>query len=229
LTAIPHANGLPSVGLLLSEKEMVEFTPFFYPTRILLWSVVLQCSICSHGRRAAHGFVQTIATHGWVALEIFEDFISLFFSHIADSRAGQLYAWDRSAVVPRDLLDLLKPHAPIFMTGVAHDDDLKDLDERMAPLCGIDQGHIVAYFFASPLHRWYVEWKLSEMLPAFSIQACNTLNFVITVRLAAEGRMGPKRNPTPTLPRRILPRLSCLVSTARLLPESGIHNQNGTV
>ena len=61
-----------------------------------------------------------------------------------------------------------------------------------------DQWHIVAYFFASPLHRWYVEWKLSEMLPAFPIQAPNILNLVITVisnfspkRLVAEGRIGP--------------------------------------
>ena len=40
---------------------------------------------------------------------------------------------------------------------------------------------IAGYFFASPLHRSFVEWKLSGQNPAVPIQAPNLLEFVIQV------------------------------------------------
>jgi len=84
-----------------------------------------------------------------------------------------------------------------FRNGWLHTDRLRNAD----------RGETVAYFFASSLHRWYVEWKLFDMLPAVPIQADNILKFVITMisefspkRLAAEGRIGPSgfRRPLET-------------------------------
>lgn len=40
---------------------------------------------------------------------------------------------------------------------------------------------VVGYFFASPLHRLFVEWQLSGQNPAIPIQAPNLLEFVIQV------------------------------------------------
>jgi hypothetical protein len=56
----------------------------------------------------------------------------------------------------------------------------------------------VGYFFPSPLHRWYVEWKLSDSLPPTQFQANSLLDFVIDVfhlfsprLLSAERSIGP--------------------------------------
>ena len=110
-----------------------------------------------------------------------------------------------------------------FHNGWLHTDTLR----------GIGQGHIVAYFFASSLHRWYVEWKLSDMVPAFPIQTCNILNFVIAVisnfspkRLAAEGRIGPGgiQRPPEALYRDEFYRCCrvCFNGSVVTFPESGI-------
>ena len=54
------------------------------------------------------------------------------------------------------------------------------------------------YFFASSLHRWYMEWKLWDTLPQTQIQANSLLEFVINAigrfssrNLSAERRLGP--------------------------------------
>jgi hypothetical protein len=37
----------------------------------------------------------------------------------------------------------------------------------------------VGYFFALSLHRWYVEWKLWDIVPANPFQAVNLLTYVV--------------------------------------------------
>lgn len=66
-----------------------------------------------------------------------------------------------------------------------------------------DLGHIglsdtVGYFFPSHLHRWFVEWKLWDTIPAIPFQAADILTFVVDViskfsphLLSAERRIGP--------------------------------------
>jgi hypothetical protein len=97
------------------------------------------------------------------------------------------YVTDAQFASEPDALDKLQI---CFRNGWLH------TDSRCDPDWGFMD--VVAYFFASSLHRWYVEWRLLEMLPAVPIQAGNILSFVITViskfspkRLAAEGRIGP--------------------------------------
>ena len=54
------------------------------------------------------------------------------------------------------------------------------------------------FFFTSPLHRWYVEWKLFDTLPAIPFEAVDILKFVVDVvskfsphLLSAKRRIGP--------------------------------------
>ena len=68
---------------------------------------------------------------------------------------------------------------------------------------GISPEETVAYFFASPLHRWYVEWKLWDNYPAPSIEMGDILAFVIQVirkfspkRLATEQNLPSGENRT---------------------------------
>jgi len=67
LTAIPHSDGLPPVGLPLSEEEMAEFTSVLYPQPENYFDPsFFEVLFALTGGRvgAACGFVQTIATHG---------------------------------------------------------------------------------------------------------------------------------------------------------------------
>jgi hypothetical protein len=110
-----------------------------------------------------------------------------------------------------------------FRNGWLHTDSFRDPDGR----------DIIAYFFASSLHRWYVEWKLFEMLPAVPIQADNILNFMIIAiskfspkRLADEGRIGPSGilRPLETQYQDEFYRTCCICSSSLIMtfPESGI-------
>jgi hypothetical protein len=75
-----------------------------------------------------------------------------------------------------------------FHNGWLHTDDLGS----------IDLSDTVGYLFPSPLHRWFVEWKLWDTIPAIPFQAVDILAFVIDVfskfsprLLSAERRIGP--------------------------------------
>jgi len=53
-------------------------------------------------------------------------------------------------------------------------------------------------FFPSPLHRWYVEWKLQDTLPAIPFNVVDILELIIGViakfsprKLSTERRIGP--------------------------------------
>lgn len=39
----------------------------------------------------------------------------------------------------------------------------------------------VGYFFQSPLHRWYVDWKLCDTVSAPQFQANDVVEFVVDV------------------------------------------------
>ena len=75
-----------------------------------------------------------------------------------------------------------------FRHGWLHTDDLGD----------IGLSDTVGYFFPSSLHRWFVEWKLWDTIPAVPFQAVDILPFVVDViskfsprLLSAERRIGP--------------------------------------
>ena len=62
----------------------------------------------------------------------------------------------------------------------------------------MDSPDDVGYYFPSSLHRWYVEWKLSDVLPPTRFQPTSLLEFVIDVirlfsphYLSAKRRIGP--------------------------------------
>jgi len=129
------------------------------------------------------------------------------------------YVTDAHFESESDALDKLQV---CFRKGWLHTDDFRD-----------DQGDIVAYFFASSLHRWYVEWELFEMLPAIPFRAGNILNFMITTisefspkRLAAERRIGPSgfQRPLETQYQDEFYRSCCICSKGLIVtfPESGI-------
>ena len=67
LTAIPQSDGLPPVGLLLSEEEMAEFRSVLYPQPNNYFDLSFFDALfaLTEGHvGAACGFAQTIATHG---------------------------------------------------------------------------------------------------------------------------------------------------------------------
>jgi hypothetical protein len=75
-----------------------------------------------------------------------------------------------------------------YRNGWLHTDNLRD----------INQSDTVGYFFPSPLHRWFIEWKLFDTIPAIPFQAVDILTFVVDVistfsprLLSAERRIGP--------------------------------------
>ncbi len=119
--------------------------------------------------------------------------------------SGKLYTWDMFSrmVGPRYLFKKLAG-ASACVKGLSQDADLQDLvfsqvlrngqvtkadfiDDSKLQLCLDTDGSMltntlvttVAYFFASPLHRRFVEWKLWDNYPAPSID--DILTFVIQV------------------------------------------------
>lgn len=44
-----------------------------------------------------------------------------------------------------------------------------------------DEGEKTAYIFSSPLHRWFVEWKLYNKIPGISFQTRSILQLVLDV------------------------------------------------
>jgi len=61
-----------------------------------------------------------------------------------------------------------------------------------------DEGEKTAYIFPSPLHRWFVEWKLHNKAPRISSETRSILQLVLDViakfsprLLSAERRIGP--------------------------------------
>ncbi len=79
LTAIPHTDGLPPVGLLLSEEEMAEFTSVLSPHYFAPSFFEALFALTGGHVGAACDFVHTIATHGvGRILGIFEDFFDSF-------------------------------------------------------------------------------------------------------------------------------------------------------
>lgn len=75
-----------------------------------------------------------------------------------------------------------------FRHGWLHTDKLIDTD----------QPNEVGYFFASSLHRWFVEWKLCDTVPAIPFETDNLLQFVVRVisnfsprLLSTKRRIGP--------------------------------------
>jgi hypothetical protein len=61
-----------------------------------------------------------------------------------------------------------------------------------------DEGKKTAYVFSSPLHRWYVEWKLYDTTPRIPFETTSILRFVRDVivkfspyKLSTEQRIGP--------------------------------------
>lgn len=61
-----------------------------------------------------------------------------------------------------------------------------------------DEGEKTAYIFSSPLHRWFVEWKLCNKIPRISFETSSILQLVLDViakfsprLLSAEQRIGP--------------------------------------
>jgi len=77
LTAIPHDDDLPPVGLLLSEDEMAEFTSILYPENHFDPTFFEGLFAITGGHvGAASDLVRTIATHGvGRILGIFEDLV----------------------------------------------------------------------------------------------------------------------------------------------------------
>jgi len=62
----------------------------------------------------------------------------------------------------------------------------------------IDRPHEFGYFFSSSLHRWYVEWKLLDTIPAISFDTPNIMELVVGIirafspcALSTEQRIGP--------------------------------------
>ena len=126
-------------------------------------------------------------------------------------------------VGPRNLFEKLS-NTSIFSRGLPMDEDLQDVavarvfskvlnngsiiakpKERDNALktCFINgwlhsdsQGECVTYLFASPLHRWFVEWKLQGQYPAPPIAASNLLEFVIDIiQKFSPKRLATKRTP----------------------------------
>jgi hypothetical protein len=72
--------------------------------------------------------------------------------------------------------------------GWLHTDKLIDTEQ-------LDE---VGYFFATSFHRWFVEWKLYDTVPAIPFETGNLLQFVVSVisnfsprLLSTERRIGP--------------------------------------
>ena len=95
----------------------------------------------------------------------------------------------------------------VLCNNVVNIDD--DIDQDALQLCyrkgwlhadkiGLGEPKDIGYVFASPFHRWYVEWSLFDNVPAVPFEANNILDFVIDVirnfkpqLLSAERRIGP--------------------------------------
>ncbi|KAF8236630.1 hypothetical protein L208DRAFT_612677 [Tricholoma matsutake] len=98
----------------------------------------------------------------------------------------------------------------VLSTGVVTDaeitteDDMKALSLcfrsgwlHMDKLDNIGRPDELGYFFPSSLHRWYVEWKLQDTLPAIPFNAVDILELIIGVivkfspgKLSTERRIG---------------------------------------
>ena len=75
-----------------------------------------------------------------------------------------------------------------FHNGWLHTDKLGD----------VGRPDEFGYFFSSALHRWYVEWKLLDTIPAISFNTANILELVVDIirafssrALSTERRIGP--------------------------------------
>ena len=82
----------------------------------------------------------------------------------------------------------------VLSTGVITDAEITtEDDKRVLLLCfrngwlhtdkldNIDRPHELGYFFPSPLHCWYIEWKLHDTLPAIPFNAVDILELIIGV------------------------------------------------
>jgi hypothetical protein len=98
----------------------------------------------------------------------------------------------------------------VLSTGVVTDAEITTEDDKKAlSLCfrngwlhtdkldNIGRPNELGYFFPSPLHRWYVEWKLQDTLPAIPFNAVDILEFIISLiakfsphKLSTERRIG---------------------------------------
>ena len=109
----------------------------------------------------------------------------------------------------------LPPVAHVFFsvlsTGVVTDAEFTAEDDKAAlsrcfhkgwlhtdKLDHIGRPNEFGYFFSSPLHRWYVEWKLWDTLPATPLEVVDILELIIGViakfspsKLSTEQRIGP--------------------------------------
>jgi hypothetical protein len=106
---------------------------------------------------------------------------------------------------------LARVFSSVLSTGVVTDAEFTAEDDKAAlsqcfhtgwlhtdKLDHIGRPDEFGYFFASPLHRWYIEWKLQDIFPATPLKAVDILEFIIGViaefspsKLSTERRMGP--------------------------------------
>ncbi|OCB91863.1 hypothetical protein A7U60_g858 [Sanghuangporus baumii] len=222
LRPVDHNDGLPSVGILFTEKEYWDLIQLHYRGSSHFDETFFRNVFEVTGGHigAILGFIQVVVndnsyedcdrTHAQYTWSTFRRMFSTdeFMRRLTHS----FDAFTRGLPLDQDLQEYKKARAlatvvgRLPLTADAVEEDIREgLDEcvKMGWL-HTDMVHnnngfeSVGYFFASPLHQWFVEWKLFSRSESPIPLQTNLLEFVLGIIhlfepaiLSEERRIGP--------------------------------------